>query len=195
MDIFNLALMLFLIMDPLGNVSTYLTLVKELPKERQRWIVIREMFIALAAMILFNEIGEYIFYILHISDTVVYLASGLILFLVALKILFPTIDSPRANLPKGEPFIIPLAIPFIAGPALLATIMLYAHEEPSRLIMYGAIFAAWIAASLVLLSSRFLQRVLGNNGLIASERLMGMILILLAIQRFTDGIQLFIQAK
>lgn len=195
MDLFNIAFTLFLIMDPLGSVSSFLSLVKEIPKKRQRWIVIREMLIALAAMLLFNEIGEYIFHILHISDVVVYLSSGLILFLVALKILFPTVDSPRANLPEGEPFITPLAIPFIAGPALLATIMLYAHEEESYLLMIAAIFAAWIAASLVLLLARFFQRILGANGLNACERLMGMILILLAIQRFTDGIRLFIQTR
>lgn len=195
MTLFNLAFMLFLIMDPIGNVSSFLSLVKEIPPKRQLWIVIREMLIALFFMLLFNEIGEYIFNILQISDPVIRLSSGLILFLVAIKILFPSVDSPRANLPQGEPFVIPLAIPLIAGPALLATIMLYAHDTDSELLMIGAIFAAWIAASIVLLASPFLKRVLGNNGLMACERLMGMILVLLAIQRFAEGVQLFIKSN
>ncbi len=194
MTLFNIAFMLFLIMDPIGNVSSYLNLVNELPRKRQNWIVIREMLIALAFMLLFNAIGEYIFDILQISHTVVRLSSGLILFLVAIKILFPSIDSPRANLPKGEPFVIPLAIPLVAGPSLLATIMLYAHEIPSISLMVSAIFLAWLAASLVLLASPYLKRALGNNGLMACERLMGMILILLAIQRFAEGVQLFVKS-
>ncbi|MGK5594945.1 MAG: MarC family protein [Parachlamydiaceae bacterium] len=194
MTLFSIAFMLFLIMDPVGNVSSYLNLVNELPRKRQRWIVIREMLIALAFMLLFNAIGEYIFNILQISHTVVRLSSGLILFLVAIKILFPSVDSPRANLPKGEPFVIPLAIPLIAGPSLLATIMLYAHEIPGVSLMVGAIFLAWLAASVVLLASPYLKKALGNNGLMACERLMGMILILLAIQRFAEGVQLFVKS-
>ncbi|KAF3362954.1 hypothetical protein PHSC3_000488 [Chlamydiales bacterium STE3] len=193
MTLFNLAFMLFLIMDPIGNVSSYLNLVHELPRKRQNWIVIREMLIALGFMLLFNTIGEYIFDILQISDTAIRLSSGLILFLVAIKILFPSFDSPRANLPKGEPFVIPLAIPLIAGPSLLATIMLYAHDIPSIPLMVGAIFLAWVAASAVLLASPFLKRVLTHNGLMACERLMGMILVLLAIQRFAEGVQLFVK--
>lgn len=194
MTLFNVAFMLFLIMDPIGNVSSFLSLVKEIPPKKQLWIIVREMLIALGFMLLFNEIGEYIFNLLHISDTVVRLSSGLILFLVAIKILFPSVDSPRANLPKGEPFVIPLAIPLIAGPALLATIMLYAHDIPSRPLMFGAILLAWVAASIVLLAAPYLKKMLGDNGLMACERLMGMILVLLAIQRFAEGVQLFIKS-
>lgn len=195
MTLFTLSLILYLIMDPIGNVSSYLKLVKSLPPKRQYWIIVREMLIALAIMVLCNEIGEFLFDMLSITETAVRLASGLILFLAALKILFPTIDSPRSNLPEGEPFIIPLAIPFIAGPALLATIMLYAHLEPSQPLMLSAIFLSWGAAVGTLFLSAPLKRILGDNGLIACERLMGMILILLAIERFSTGVQLFVTGK
>jgi len=194
MEWFSLAVILFLIMDPMGNVSSYLSLVKGLTPKQQRLIVIREMLIALAAMLLFNSIGEYLFDILHVSEKTVRLASGVILFLCAIKILFPTLDSPRANLPQGEPFIVPLAIPLIAGPSLLATIMLFAHIEPDLSTMLYAIFAAWIASCLVLLNSNNLQKWLGTNGLIAAERLMGMVLVLLAIQRFLEGVQLVVKS-
>jgi multiple antibiotic resistance protein len=195
MTLFTLSLMLFLIMDPFGNVSSYLKLVEKLPRKRQFFVLGREMLIALGFMLLFNFIGEYLFEVLHISETAIRLASGLILFLVALKILFPSIDSPRSNLPDGEPFIIPLAVPFIAGPALLATIMLYTTLEPSQPLMLSAIFLSWIAASIVLFSSSLLYRILGTNGLSACEKLMGMVLILLAIERFSTGVQLFITGK
>lgn len=195
MTLFSIALVLFLIMDPIGNISSYLSLVNGLPKKRRMWIVVREMLIALAFMILFNYIGEFLFILLGISETAVRLSSGVILFLVAIKILFPSQDSIRANLPKGEPFIIPLAVPLIAGPSLLATIMLFAHLESSQPLMLAAIFIAWLSAAAVLFFAEPLERVLGKNGLTACEKLMGMVLVLLATQRFLEGIVLFYQSN
>lgn len=194
MDWFSLSFMLFLIMDPMGNLSSYLTLVKELPPKERRNVVIREMLIVLAVMLFFSFVGEYIFSILEISQKTVYIGSGLILFLAALKILFPTVDSPRANLPKGKPLLVPLAIPLVAGPALLTTIMLFSSLEPSVLTMVSAILAAWSASTVILFFASQIERGLGANGLMASERLMGMVLILIAIQRFLEGINQFIQS-
>jgi multiple antibiotic resistance protein len=147
-SLFSIALIFFLIMDPVGNVSSYLSMTKDINAKRHRWVILREMLIALAFMLLFNFIGEYIFIILDISETTVRLASGVILFLIAIKILFPTTDSLRSNLPKGEPFIFPLAVPLIAGPSLLATIMLFAHLEPYSYVTIGAIILAWLGATL-----------------------------------------------
>lgn len=194
MTLFTLATILFLIMDPIGNISSSLALMHDLPAKRRRFVIIREMLIALAIMLFFCFVGEYIFNVLEVSETTLRLASGAILFLVAIKILFPSIDSLRANLPAGEPFITPLAVPLVAGPSLLATIMLFAHLIPSQLTMLGAIFSAWIAALIILLSGSRLQRVVGTNGLMACERLMGMILIMLAIQRFLEGLKQFVAA-
>jgi multiple antibiotic resistance protein len=195
LSLFSITVVLFIIMDPVGNIPSYLTLVKDLSPERRRYVLIREMLIALAFMLVFNFIGEYIFSILELSDTAVKLSSGLILFLTAIKILFPAANSFRMNLPKGEPFIIPLAVPLIAGPSLLATIMLYAKMETSILMMMEAIVIAWVLALLVLLAGPRLNRYLGNNGLKAFERLMAMVLVMLAIQRFMEGIQTFVDLK
>lgn len=193
MNFFNLTIILFLIMDPIGNISSFLNLLKDLPKMQRRKIIIREMLIALAAMVIFCFIGEFIFDVLEISETTVKLASGAILFLVAIKILFPSVDSLRANLPAGEPFITPLAIPLIAGPSLLATIMLFARLEPSQTTMLSAIVLAWLMAVGVLLLGSRLQKIVGSNGLMACERLMGMVLVMLAIQRFAEGIHQFVK--
>jgi multiple antibiotic resistance protein len=111
--------------------------------------------------------------------------------LIAIKILFTAADSPRANLPKGEPFIFPLAIPLIAGPALMATIMLYAHLEQLQSVMLAAIFIAWLLSFLIFLSAGPIKRILGNNGLMACERLIGMVLVLVGVQRFMEGLLLF----
>lgn len=190
--LFTVIVILFLIMDPIGSISSFLQMVDDLPPKRVRWIVFREMLIALAFMLFFNFLGEYIFIVLQLDNQTVELASAVILFLTAIKILFPASNSLRANLPKGEPFVIPLAVPLIAGPSLLATIMLLSHLESSQPAMLIAILIAWAAAMIVLLFARQLQRTLGQNGLMAGERLMGMLLVMLAVQRCMEGIQEFI---
>lgn len=189
MSFMTITLILFLIMNPFGDVSAYLSLMKGVEKKKHAKILAREMLFALGFMLLFNFIGEGIFSVLQISETAVKISSGLILFIIALQILFPTLNSIRQNLPEGEPFLIPLAIPLIVSPPLLATIMLFARAEESQWVMLGAILIAWLCSYLVLASSNLLFRLIGENGLMACEKLMGMILVLLAVQRFLDGIK------
>lgn len=192
MTLISISLILFFIMDPLGTINSYLSLVKEIPIKRQRWIIIREMGFALIAMLLFSYIGDYLLYILQVSDISVQLTSGIILFLAAVGIIFPNMRNIRANLPIGqEPFITPLAIPLIAGPSLLATIMLFSHLEAGTYVMPVAILIAWTLSTIILLLAPILHKFLGKNGLLAFERLIGMILVMLAIQRFLEGIHLF----
>lgn len=190
LSLLNIALTLFLIMDPIGNIQSFLNLMKDTDPARRKKVILREMLIALAAMVLFNYIGEFLFNFLEISETAVRLSSGVILFLVAIRILFSSSSNIRANLPTGEPFIIPLAVPLIAGPSLLATIMLYAHMDTCEPLMLVAIILAWIAAFVVLVLAPHLNRFLGKNGLGALERLMGMVLVMLAIQRFMEGVEM-----
>lgn len=191
MSFFNIFIVLFLIMDPVGSLNSYLSMVKDLDPKRQNWIIFREMLIALLVMLGFNYLGEYIFGILDLSETTVRLSSGVVLFLIAIKILFPAQDSLRSNLPGGEPFIFPLAVPLIAGPALMATIMLYSHLEKYQPIMFLAIVSAWLLSVLIFFFARPIKKILGSNGLMASERLIGMVLVLIAVQRFLEGILLF----
>lgn len=191
MSLLTITLILFMIMDPFGNIASYLSMVKDLTPKRRAYVVVREMLIALAAMLVFYFLGETIFSVFEISEITVWLASGGILFLVAIKILFPTSNSLRANLPRSEPFIVPLAIPLIAGPALLATVLLYSNLDTHSPMMLAAIGISWLAATIVLLLAAPLHRLLGNNGLIGCEKLMGMILVMLAIQRFMEGVYKF----
>lgn len=192
MGLLSVTLVLFLIMDPFGNIASLLNIFKEVDPKKERLIVLREMGFALIAMIAFNYLGEYIFNILGLSEPSLILASGLILFLVALQILFPTLNSLRNTLPSGEPYIVPIAIPLIAGPSLLATIMLYARLEESEPLMLKGILISWLAASAILLLARPIHRILGKNGLNACERLMGMVLVMLAVQRLTEGVEKFV---
>lgn len=191
MSIFSVTLVLFFIMDPIGNITTYLNLVNELNPKRRNWVIFREMLIALGVMIFFNFLGEVIFEFLDLSETTVRISSGVILFLIAIKILFTSPDNIRANLPKGEPFIFPLAVPLISGPALMATIMLYAHLEPYQSVMLAAILISWLATTVILYFSPTIKRILTQNGLLACERLIGMLLVLISVQRMLEGILMF----
>ncbi len=191
MSLLTLTLTLFLIMDPLGNMHHFLNHVEGIKTSRQRFIIVREMLFALLAMIFFSVLGESIFNLLSLNETTVYVASGIILLLTALKILFSEEDRfPRKS--NEEPYLVPLAIPIIAGPALLATIMLFAQTEPSVVKMLIAIFIAWGASSAILISSKHILKLLGKGGLTACERLMAMVLVLISIQRIAEGVLIFI---
>ncbi len=193
MTIFTLTLTLFLIINPLGNAKQFLAFLTGISPARSRTIVIRELLIALVTILFFSFVGEWIFCLLGISKTTVYLSTGIILFLTAIKILFSTHDYiPR--IAGEEPYVVPLAIPMIASPSLLAAVMLYASAEPYVSPMIVSIILAWLLSGIVLLSSRKLLNLVGNSGLLAFERLMGMVLVLIAIQRFMEGVLLFVIA-
>lgn len=192
--LFTFTIILFLIMDPVGNISSFLKMVDGMPSSTIRRIVFREMLIALLFMLGFNFLGEFIFSLLKLDRQTVEFASAVILFLTAIKILFPSSNGLRSNLPKGEPFIIPLAVPLIAGPSLLATILLLSNIQTNHFEQLLAIFIAWFASLLILLFSKQFQRIFGQNGLVAAERLTGMLLVLLAVQRGMEGLHQFIES-
>ena len=192
MALFSIALSLFLIMDPLGNMQSLLGTIAHFKPARQKIILMREMLIALFVILCFNFLGEHIFKLLKISQVAVYFASGIILFLVAIKILFREKNNHFENkMGIEEPFLVPIAIPMVAGPALLATVMLYADTEPSIWVMFSAILIAWTATCILLFASKQIVHIIGTNGLTACEKLMGMILILLSVQRILQGVIVF----
>ncbi len=186
-NFFSLVSILFLLMDPIGNIPIYVAILKDLDPKRQRVIIFRELVIALIAIILFYLIGNTVLTYLNISENTVKVSGGIILFIISLKLIFPSGQS-ETKIPKDkEPFIVPLAIPLVAGPAVLATVMIYSREQANPVIALGAIFIAWILSTIILLASSFLKKVLGERGLNACEKLMGLILVMLAVQMFLEG--------
>ncbi|MFA6118600.1 MAG: MarC family protein [Parachlamydiales bacterium] len=196
--LFSIALSLFILLNAFGNISLFISLLKGIPKRRQTQIVIRELLIALFIIILFNYIGQYLLNFLDIKQETVRIAGGVVLFLLSLKMLFPPEKEKREveqELIKiTEPFIVPLAIPLIAGPAVLAAVMLYS-QQISNIIMVGAIIIAWLATFLILLSSPYISSKLGERGIVAIERLMGFILVMISIQMFLSGFKDFMLLK
>ena len=192
MTLLSAALLLFLVMDPLGNIPLFLTALKGVAPERRIKVIIRELLIALLVMVIFLFSGQAFLSALHISEPALTATGGVILFLIALKMIFPQ-EAHSHKVPSEEPFIVPLAIPYIAGPSALATLLLIMNGEPERWPEWlAALFAAWLVSGLILMCAGPLAKVLRNRGLIAIERLMGMILVAIAIQMLMNGIAQFI---
>ncbi len=187
---------LFLLMDSIGNLPLFIAILKDIPRKRQLQIIFREMIIALLIMVAFQFVGESVLYALQIQQYAVLVSGGIILFLLSLRMIFPSAHDADANVKKDkEPFIVPLAIPLVAGPAVLALIMLYSRQQPEPYITITAIVLAWVLTTAILLSSAFLNKILGKRGIIACERLMGLILTMMSVQMFLQGIAQFTQAQ
>ncbi len=185
---------LTLVMDPLGNIPLFMSALKDVGEERRRKVIARELFIALGIMAFFLLFGKYFVSALSLDVTAMSVAGGIVLFIIALQMIFPTHHSTFAEGPAGEPFIVPLAIPLIAGPSTLTTIMLFSMREPGRLGLWaGVIGAAWLVNAVILggLSGWF-SRLLGERGLLAMEKLMGMILVTISVQMVMTGLKKFL---
>lgn len=189
MTITAAALLLFFILDPLGNIPVILSLFKGISVARQRRILARELVIALVVLLLFLWGGQYILHLMHLRQESVSIAGGIVLFLIGLRMIFPTAEGVMGEVPGGEPFIVPVAIPMIAGPSGMAAVMLLGTQQPERMWEWMlALILAWVATAVILLCSPWLQRLLGARVLTAVERLMGMVIVAISVQMFLDGV-------
>lgn len=189
-SILSTALLLFFILDPLGNVPLVLTLLKDYDKSHRRRIVIRECLIGLVILVLFLFGGETFLNVFHLETEAVRIAGGLIFLLIGLKMVFPSPGGAPLFPADEEPLVVPIALPMIAGPSALATLLVLSHNHPGdQLGLLYALLIAWGASSLILFVAPVLYRVLRKKGLIALERLMGMLLLILSVQMFIDGLR------
>ena len=192
MTIASAALLLFLVMDPLGNIPFFFTTLKNVEPARQRSVIVRELLIALGVLVIFLFLGRYILQLLGLSGPALTIAGGVILFIIALRMVFPSSERSGHEEFEGDPFIVPLAIPYVAGPSALATELLLMSREPQRWAEWLlALVLAWVASSVIIYFTLGLQRCLGKKGLIAIERLMGMVLITISIQMLLNGITMY----
>ena len=193
MTTLSAALLLFLVIDPLGNIPMFMTTLKKVEASRQRKVVVRELLIALVILVGFLFLGQYLLQLLHLSETALTTAGGIILLIIAIKMIFPSHNSSLQQDVEGEPFIVPLAIPYVAGPSAMATALLMMSREPERWFDWLiAVFIAWLASAMIIYFSSYFARFLGEKGLIAIERLMGMLLITVAVQMLLTGIAEFV---
>ncbi len=193
MTLFSATITLLLIMDPLGNIPIFLSVLSSVEEHKRSWIIIRESIIAFLILCLFLFAGESILAGFHISEPALTIAGGIILFLLSIKMVFPSqVNEHLTESTLGEPFIVPLAMPLLAGPSAIAIVLLFATQEPEQMSLWVlAIALSCLISMLTLMVSNPLRRLLGEKGLVAMERLMGMLLIALSVQMFLNGISEF----
>jgi multiple antibiotic resistance protein len=196
MEVWSAVVTLFLVMDPLGNVPVFLSVLKAVDPRRRRVVLLREIAIAYVLLVVFLLIGGSLLRFLGLEPEAVGIAGGIVLFLIALRMIFPAAGPLSEDSLEGEPLVVPLAIPLVVGPSTLATLLLL-RSAPSSTIgsLLVAVTIAWAVTGAILLSSTFLYRVLGERGLIAMERLMGMLLVMLAVQMLLNGVRTSLEFK
>lgn len=189
MTMFSAAFLLFLVMDPLGNIPVFLTILKKVESRKRTRVVLRELGIALLVLIFFFFFGRGLLALMKVSEPSLTIAGGIILFLISVRMIFSISEGMFGSTPDGEPLIVPLAIPLVAGPSAMTMVMLLATREPGRWPEWlAALFFAWIISAVILLASNRLSQILGERVLMALERLMGMLLTVIAVEMFISGL-------
>ena len=190
MTILAAILLLVIIMDPIGNVPVFLSILKNIPIERRRIIIIRELLIAFIILLFFMFVGRYLLQMLEIEQSSLGVTGGIILFIIAIRMIFPGTKPLFGHNETTEPLIVPLAVPMLAGPSAIAAVILFMAQEPNRWVEWTfVVFIACLISGVILVSSETLGRKLGNRALIAIERLMGIILVMVSVDFILDGIK------
>ena len=186
MTIFAAAFSLFLVYNVLGNLAFYIALLKPFTPKRQKMILVREMIIALGFLFLFGFFGENVMNFLGISHGIIGIAGGVLLFIVALTMVFPKHGKEQVE-STIEPMIVPIAIPGMAGPGSLSAVMLYGSQFDETWKIALIIFLAWAPSLVILLAASFIRNLIGEKGLIAFERFGGLLMCLISVQMIASG--------
>lgn len=195
MTLYSATMTLILVMDPLGNIPLFLSVLNHVAPKRRQQIILRETFIAFITLTLFLFGGQYVLEWMHISQPALEIAGGIILFLIAIKMIFPEYNQDDKSEETDEPLIVPLAIPLIAGPSTMTMVMLLANQAPHQMTLWFlALSMAWFVTTVILVFADWLRKILGARGLTAIERLMGMILTTMAVQMFLSGYEQFVRS-
>ena len=193
-EFLSAVIVLLLVVDPFGNVPIVNAMLAGVPVPRRRAIIVRECLIAFVILAAFGAFGPQILSVMHLSQTSLAIAGGVILFMIAIRMVFGRFEGTFGAQDAGEPLIVPLAIPLIAGPSALATVMLLASHSPERLgMLAGALVVVMAVTTVMLLAGERLQRWLGDRAMHAFERLMGLILTAIAVEMLLGGTREFVQ--
>ncbi len=194
---FQSFILLLLVTDPFGNVPLFVSTLRQVAPERRNLVVVRECLIAFCLLLAFMFVGRPFLDALQLTEISLRIGGGVILFLIALRMVFPQPggifgDSERNG---SEPLIVPLAIPALAGPSALVTVLLFSSQAKMAMWLYVAVLSlvavVWLV---VLLSAERLQRVLGDAVITAFERLMGLILTAMSIEMLLSGVRAYIRS-
>ncbi|NHH81090.1 MarC family protein [Burkholderia gladioli] len=186
--------LLILITDPLGNIPLFIASLRHVPGPRRVRVILREIAIAFTILLLFMVVGDRFLRMMSLTDLSLRIGGGIVLFLIALRMIFPHPDGAFGNDPRGaEPFIVPLAIPALAGPSALATVMLLTSQAPGKTMEWvGALTVTMLVCAIVLVLAERIQRWLGERTVMAFERLMGLVLVAISVEMILAGIRAFV---
>ena len=180
-------LTLLFVMDPLGNVPMFLAALAEVPEKRRIKVIVRELLIALAVLLFFLFAGHHLLDMLGIEQSSIRITGAIILFIIAMRMIFPSHQTEQTD---GEPLIVPLAVPYVAGPSTLAILMIMVKSDAGAMWQFTlALLGAWGITSIILVLCAPISRILGGKGTRAIERLMGMALVMLAVQMFISALR------
>ncbi|MQM31274.1 MAG: hypothetical protein CRU78_12430 [Candidatus Accumulibacter phosphatis] len=186
-------ILLILITDPVGNIPIFANALRSVPPERRAWVILREVLIAFVLLLTFMFVGDGFLRLMNLSELSLQIGGGVILFLIALRMIFPQpglTDGPEM---QGEPLIVPLAVPAIAGPSALATVLLLVSQAPERRLEWiGALCITMAVSAVVLVLAERIQRIAGERFVVALERLMGLVLVAVSIEMMLRGIKTFV---
>jgi multiple antibiotic resistance protein len=197
-EFLSTCLVLFFVMDPIGNIPLFLVVLDKIPVNKRKWIITREIFFAMIILIIFLYSGNSILKYLNISQFSLKISGSILLFLISIRMIFPSSSQQQGStvfgdLPEGEPFLFPLAIPSLAGPSAIITVIILSNQNPGKIHLWiFAIILSCILALSVLLSSNLIAKFTGKKGIFAMEKLMGMILIAISTEMFLKGIKEFL---
>ena len=184
-------ILLVLITDPVGNIPIFANALKHVAPERRPWVILREILIAFVLLLTFMFVGERFLQVMNLSELALQIGGGVILFLIALRMVFPQPESADPE-QMEEPLIVPLAVPAVAGPSALATVLLLVSQQPERRMEWiGALCVTMLVSAVVLVSAERIQRVIGTRLVVAVERLMGLVLVSVSIEMMLRGIKTF----
>ncbi|TLD46249.1 MAG: hypothetical protein FAZ92_01502 [Accumulibacter sp.] len=184
-------ILLILITDPIGNIPIFANALRHVAPARRPWVILREVLIAFVLLLTFMFVGEAFLRLMNLSEISLQIGGGVILFLIALRMIFPPPGSDAVD-PAGEPLIVPLAVPAIAGPSALATVLLLVSQAPDRRLEWiGALCITMAVSAIILVLAERIQRVAGDRIVIALERLMGLVLVAMAIEMILRGVKTF----
>jgi multiple antibiotic resistance protein len=190
--IYSIAILLFMMMDPFGNLPIFLSALKRVPSPRKTYVIFREQCIAFVAMCISLVGGQKLFETMHVKQDQLTIAGGVILFIVGIKMVFSTLADEQEDYSKEGPFIVPLAIPLVCGPGVIVILATLHKSTPEAtwLNCFGALLLAWSVNLVIMLFGRRLAVVLGQQGLKAMESLMGLLLSAIAVGMMINGIKI-----
>jgi MarC family membrane protein len=188
---FSALILLLLVLDPLGSLPIFISVMRAVPRERRTRVAMREVGIAFCVLLAFMFLGEGFLRVMHLSERSLEVAGGVILMIIAIRMIFGGAGESAYGLEPGkEPVIFPLAVPLLAGPSAMATVLLLASRQPDRIPEWiGALSTAMLVSGLVLVLADRIRKLLGDSVVSAIEKLMGLVLTAIAVEMVLAGLK------